>query len=147
MAQPRVSRAQADLLICFMEQHPNLARNAAAITSRMGAARKEDGGGKLGGVEGRVLAILDLTAPDSAQVRYFTGENEDNSAPRPAEAAAAVAVPMRPAPMPQPVSVLQRAPPLQPATTPQPAPTAHVSVGSQQGTSGTAREALSQLLQ
>ncbi|KAL1472461.1 hypothetical protein MTO96_039303, partial [Rhipicephalus appendiculatus] len=92
------------------------------------------GGGRLGGVEGRVLAILDRTAPDSAPVRYFTGENEDNSAPRPA-------VPMRPAPIPQP------APPLQPATTPQPAPTAHVSVGSQQGTSGTAREALSQLLQ
>ncbi|KAL1443787.1 hypothetical protein MTO96_030174 [Rhipicephalus appendiculatus] len=40
MAQPRVSRAQADLLICFMEKHSNLARSAAAFTSSMGAARK-----------------------------------------------------------------------------------------------------------
>ncbi|KAL1444064.1 hypothetical protein MTO96_045693 [Rhipicephalus appendiculatus] len=39
---------------------------------------KEDGGGRrLGGVEGRVLAILDRTAPDSVAVRLFTGENED----------------------------------------------------------------------
>ncbi|KAL1429863.1 hypothetical protein MTO96_015643 [Rhipicephalus appendiculatus] len=103
--------------------------------------RRRTGGGRLGGVEGRVLAILDRTGPDSPPVRYYTGENEGNSAPRPAEAAAAVAVPMRPAPIPQP------APPLQPATATQPAPTAQVSVGSQQGTSGTARQALSQLLQ
>ncbi|KAL1483537.1 hypothetical protein MTO96_033121 [Rhipicephalus appendiculatus] len=104
--------------------------------------RRRTWGGRLRGVEGRVLAILDRTAPDSAPGRLFTSENEDNNTPRPEEAAAAVAVPIRPAPMPQPVPALRPAPPLLPATTPQPAPTAHVSVGSQQGTSGTAREAL-----
>ncbi|KAL1483635.1 hypothetical protein MTO96_033055 [Rhipicephalus appendiculatus] len=38
--------------------------------------RRRTGGGRLGGVEGRVLAILDRTGPDSPPVRYYTGENE-----------------------------------------------------------------------
>ncbi|KAH7956353.1 hypothetical protein HPB52_008455 [Rhipicephalus sanguineus] len=36
--------------------------------------RRRTGGGRLGGVEGRVLAILDVTAPDSQPVRLFTGD-------------------------------------------------------------------------
>ncbi|KAH7969753.1 hypothetical protein HPB52_021721 [Rhipicephalus sanguineus] len=38
--------------------------------------RRRTGGGRLGGVEGRVLAILDRTGPDSDPIRLFTGDDE-----------------------------------------------------------------------
>ncbi|KAL1474042.1 hypothetical protein MTO96_038282 [Rhipicephalus appendiculatus] len=120
-------QALAQILVAAVLRQPQ------AEEEKIERERTRTGGGRLGGVEGRILAILDRTAPDSAPVRLFTGENEDNSAPRPVEAAAAVAVPMRPAPMPQPFPALRPAPPLQSATAPQPAPTAHVSVGEPAG--------------
>ncbi|KAH7939513.1 hypothetical protein HPB52_013455 [Rhipicephalus sanguineus] len=36
--------------------------------------RRRTGGGRLGGVEGLVLAILDVTVPDCQPVRVFTGD-------------------------------------------------------------------------
>ncbi|KAH7956979.1 hypothetical protein HPB52_014029 [Rhipicephalus sanguineus] len=43
--------------------------------------RRRTGGGRLGGVEGRVLAILDRTGPDSDPIRLFTGDDEHGCSP------------------------------------------------------------------
>ncbi|KAH7955752.1 hypothetical protein HPB52_003623 [Rhipicephalus sanguineus] len=172
MAQPRLSREQANVLIEFMEQHPHLERNVACFTSSMGAARKaalwaevsaalnalgpavkvvrhwrkywsrlccdgrklardierkrrRTGEVRIGGVEGRVLEILDRTGPDSDPIRIFTEGDEEDNPPRAEEAAAADTLPVR---------LVRTA-----VSIPQPVPTmANVSVGSQPGTSGTA---------
>ncbi|KAH7932710.1 hypothetical protein HPB49_017967 [Dermacentor silvarum] len=159
---PRVSAAQTTLLVEFMEQHPYLARGATSLSPSMSAAhkkalwneltaalnalgpavktarrwrqywarivhdlkklaaqvgseRRKTGGGRLGGLEGRVLDVLSRTGPGYAPVDFFPDDAEQASSSE--EEAAAAHVPLPTAP-PQ------------------------VSVGTEPGTSGTARKAL-----
>ncbi|KAH7959846.1 hypothetical protein HPB49_014300 [Dermacentor silvarum] len=156
---PRVSAAQTTLLLEFMEQHPYLARGATSLSPSMSAAHKKalwneltaalnalgpavntarrwrqywarivhdlkklaaqvgsekrkTGGGRLGELEGRVMDVLSRTGPGYAPVDFFADDAEQASSNEEESAAAHVPLPTAP---PQ------------------------VSVGTEPGTSGTAR--------
>ncbi|KAH7959581.1 hypothetical protein HPB49_012143 [Dermacentor silvarum] len=135
---PRVSAAQTTLLVEFVEQDPYLARGATSLSPRpavktarrwrqywarivhdmkklaahVGSEKRKTGGGRLGGLERRVMDVLSRTGPGYAPVDFFADDAEQASSSE--EEAAAAHVPLPTAP-PQ------------------------VSVGTEPGTSGTAR--------
>ncbi|KAH7959379.1 hypothetical protein HPB49_010637 [Dermacentor silvarum] len=119
---PRVSAAQTTPLVEFMEQHPYLARGATSLSPNMSAAhkkalwneltaalnvlgpavktarrwRQKTGGGRLGGLEGRVMDALSRTGPGYAPVDFYADDAEQASSSE--EEAAATRVPLPTAP-------------------------------------------------
>ncbi|XP_070378922.1 uncharacterized protein [Dermacentor albipictus] len=94
------------------EVSPWLATSSERISSRYPCICRKTGDGKLGGLEGRMIDVLGRTGPASAPVEFFGDDSKDTSGEEePPD------VPMPPAP---------------PAA-------AHLSNGTEPGTSGTAR--------
>ncbi|XP_065303913.2 uncharacterized protein [Dermacentor albipictus] len=88
-----------------------MAYECKKLAAQVGAEKRKTGGGKLGGLEGRVIAVLAHTGPASAPADFFHGNAEEDAACSSEESA--------------------EVPPAPPAA-------ARVSVGTEPGTSGTA---------